>query len=277
MKAIGVNINTKKDSKGEIVNTITNSLKTYYGDCDIFIFKDSTGFDPEIHQKLDFVIALGGDGTILSTARMLIGTDIPILGVNLGHLGFLSELEASEFHHCFSKALSGKFKVEERMMLDCIIEGDNFSKKLTCLNDIVLTRGNLSRIIDYKIYVDEKLSSSFKSDGVIISTPTGSTAYSLSAGGPIVYPTLDVILYTAICPHTLGARTVVVDGRSKIEIPIESKYEILLTVDGQEFITLKKSMKIKILKSASKCRLIRLDDYDYFGILRKKITSNEGM
>lgn len=272
MKTIGIYTNKAKDPAGNLTKYVNECILDAERDIKVIIFYDVQDIEKLGNIKMDFLITLGGDGTILSAARTLCKTNIPILGINVGHLGFLSEIEYKELGRDLVTALKGEYTIEERMMLSCIIKGEGFTKESICLNDIVLTRSNLSRIVNYKIIVDGKPASQFKSDGVIFSTPTGSTAYSLSAGGPIVYPTLDVILFTAICPHSLAVRTMVVSGESTLLIPLESSSQILLTMDGQVSASLKDAESVTICKSKYKCGLIRLKDYDYFNILRKKIT-----
>lgn len=272
MKTIGIYTNKAKDPTGNLTKYVYKCILSQDKENKVIIFYDVEDFKNIKDNDMKFLITIGGDGTILNAARMLYGTGIPILGINMGHLGFLSEIEYKELDRDLISALKGEYKIEERMMLSCIINSNGFSNENICLNDIVLTRSNLSRIVNYKILVDEKPASQFKADGVIFSTPTGSTAYSLSAGGPIVYPTLDLILFTAICPHSLAVRTMVVSGESTLQIPIDSSSNVLLTLDGQVSVSLKDAESVTICKAKYKCGLIRLKKYDYFNILRKKLT-----
>lgn len=272
MKKIGVNINTSKDLEGSILNLIINKIKEISCDTEIVVFSDSNGFIKKLHSDIDFIVALGGDGTLLSTNRMLEDTGIPILGVNIGHLGFLSEVDIKEFQYAIKCILEKKFFIDERMMLQCKYKYKNEKYINNSLNDVVLSKGTLGRIIRYDIFVDKKFYTSFNSDGVIISTPTGSTAYSLSAGGPIIYPDLDIISITPICPHSLSVRTLILHGESTINITLGKKYEGgYLTIDGQDFTELKYMEDIEVSKSPNSCKLIRFENYNYFDILRKKI------
>lgn len=274
MKKIGVNVNTQKDLDGKVLKIITEKIFSYNNEIEIIIFKDSKGFDEKKHKDIGCMIVLGGDGTLLSTNRMLGNTSIPILGVNIGHLGFLSEVDIKEFEYAIKCIFGNDYSIDERMMLQCSYKFKNERFVYNCLNDVVLSKGTLGRIIRYNIFIDQKYYTSFNADGIIISTPTGSTAYSLSAGGPIVYPNLNLITITPICPHSLSARTLVVDGNSKINITLENKNaDGYLTVDGQEFTELKDKEDIEISKSINSCKLIRFGKYDFFNILRKKITS----
>lgn len=274
MKNIGVNINSSKDPDNKILNYIVNSIYSIMGSVNVKVFKDSEGLDAEENQKIDLIISLGGDGTILRTARELAKHQIPILGVNIGHLGFLTEVDSSDILTALNCLNKGEYYVEDRMMLRCEAKNESIRYEFDALNDIVLSKGTLARIVKYGIFIDNLFYTTFISDGVIVSTPTGSTAYSLSAGGPIIYPTLDLISVTPICPHSLETRTVVLDSRSEIKARINKKYEsVYLTIDGQESIELNEIDEIIVTSSPYKCRLVKLKNNNYFNILRKKMAS----
>jgi NAD+ kinase len=274
MKNIGININAEKDVNGEILKSIEKTINDIMPQANIRNFKDTIGLDESSTKNLDMIISLGGDGTLLGTAREIFKFDIPLLGVNIGNLGFLTEVESSNFSYAIEEIKNNNYTIEERVMLYCTIEGSQRQKQYICLNDIVLAKGTLARMAKYEIYIDDRFYSSFTADGVIVSTPTGSTAYSLSAGGPIMYPTLKLMSITPICPHSLGVRTIVIDGSSKVGIAIKKKYEsVFLTVDGQQSLELKEEDKITVSMAPFKCKLIKLSSYDYFSILRQKITS----
>jgi NAD+ kinase len=274
MKRIGININTTKDKDGKIIRYVKDIVSKYIDDTNIFIFKDAIGLENVKYSDLDIIIALGGDGTILRTSRILNNHNIPILGVNIGNLGFLSSVELLGFESAMEKFIKDDFYVEDRMMLDCSLPYRDESEVYTALNDIVVSKGTLARIVKYELHIDDKFYTDFTGDGLIISSPTGSTAYSLSAGGPIIYPNLDVIAVTPICPLSLSMRTIVIGGKSEISISIKSEHEsIFLTLDGQRAIKLNNYEKILVNVSNKKCRLIKFNDYDYFNILRKKIIS----
>ncbi len=274
MKNIGININTGKDLSGEILKSIMKVILNTIPEANIKVFKDSSGLNEASTKDLDIIISLGGDGTLLGIAREIYKFDIPVLGVNIGNLGFLTEVESSDFQYAIDSIKNNAYKIEDRVMLDCFIEGKERKKRYVCLNDIVLSKGTLARMAKYEIYIDDRFYSSFTADGVIISTPTGSTAYSLSAGGPIMYPTLKLMSITPICPHSLGVRTIVIDGASKVRVAIKRKYEsVFLTVDGQQSLELNEEDKITVSMAPYKCKLIKLLSYDYFNILRQKITS----
>jgi NAD+ kinase len=274
MKKIGININTTKDKDGKIIKYVKDIVSKYVDYINIFTFKDAIGLDNIKYNDLDIIIALGGDGTILRTSRNLNNSNIPILGVNIGNLGFLSSVELLEFENAMKRFIEDDYYVEDRMMLKCTLPYREEPEEYIALNDIVVSKGTLARVAKYELHIDNKFYIDFTGDGLIIATPTGSTAYSLSAGGPIIYPNLDVIVLTPICPLSLSMRTIVLDSKSKISISIKSEHEsIFLTPDGQRAIKLNNYEKILVSVSDKKCRLIKFNDYNYFSILRKKIIS----
>lgn len=226
MKNIGININKIKDNQGIILDSLINIINRIMIQTNIKIFNNTESLDEKFVKDLDFIISLGGDGTLLGTAREIAKYGIPILGVNIGNLGFLTEVESSEFEYAINRIKNKQYRIEERMMLNCSVKRGEKEKSFLCLNDTVLSKGTLARMVNYDIYIDNMFYSSFTADGVIVSTPTGSTAYSLSAGGPIIFPTLKLISITPICPHSLGMRTIVVDSKSKINIYIKKSMKV---------------------------------------------------
>ncbi len=227
-----------------------------------------------IFDSSSLIIVMGGDGSMIEASRRSRGTDIPIIGINFGRVGFLAELEISEIS-LLDRALSGDYKTEERMMLDCeIIRGDD-SIKLTypCLNETVLSNGPVSRLLDFELYCDGKIVSHYDADGVIVSTPTGSSAYSLSAGGPIVNQTMECIIVTPICPHSFNLRPVVFTGDSVLEIrnPSCRENKMFITVDGRDNTEVVTSDIIRIKKSDMKTKLVRLKDGTFINTLHRKL------
>lgn len=270
MNNIGININTSKDKNQKVLKSIIETIRRNKEDIDITLFKDSEGINSQTVSKLDMMIVLGGDGTILRTSRKMEDKKIPILGINIGHLGFLTNVTTNDFSQIIRQIFEGDFSIEERMRIKCKINNNEID--YTALNDVVLARGILSRIINFSVYIDENYYSDFVSDGIIISTPTGSTAYNLSAGGPIIHSKLDVITVTPICPHSINMKSIVLDSKSTIKIkPHITEEELYLTLDGQEAIELKKGDEITISISKSKCKFIKLQQDDYFKLLREKI------
>ena len=231
----------------------------------------------KLPKNVDLVVVFGGDGTFLSVSQQVNKYNIPILGFNLGGLGFLTEFTVSEIYPIMEKIIEGDYEIEERDMISASIykEGKK-TGEYQVLNDIVINNGEISRIIDLAIHVDGDRVTTFKADGIIFSTPTGSTAYSLSAGGPIAYPTLPVILITPICPHILTNRPLVVSNEMEIKVKVltgdQSSY---LTLDGQETITLNLDDEVVLKKSKSKVKLIKSPFRDYFSILKTKLMWGE--
>ncbi len=232
----------------------------------------SSGETFELTGSYDLVIVLGGDGTLLSIARSLKG-EVPILGVNLGNLGFLTEIGRAELYPTLVDVLAGSLEVEERALLDVALErasGEGASYRV--VNDAVVTKSALARIIELTLRVDDRLVAAYRSDGLIISTPTGSTAYNLSAGGPIVNPLLPVMMVTPICPHTLSLRPIVVPDTSAIEVTLETRSEeVYLTLDGQEGTTLGFRDTVRVRRSESNVQLIKSSRRTFYDNLRDKL------
>jgi NAD+ kinase len=230
----------------------------------------------EIPRKSDIIVVFGGDGTLLSVARLVGDLGVPILGVNLGGLGFITELGRDEIRREIDKVFSGKCGFEERIMLLAdVYRGRRKVIQHNALNDVVLNKSALSRMFELEISINGKYVSTFRADGMIISTPTGSTAHSLSAGGPILYPTLESFLMTPICPHTLTSRPIVLPDTFVLEATIKNGDNIYLTLDGQVGFPLKVHDRIKIRKADYKTKFIVLHDRDYFQILRTKLKWGE--
>lgn len=226
----------------------------------------------EIAGASDFVIALGGDGTLLHVARLLGDHETPILGINIGGLGFLTEVPGELATDALEGVLAGRFRIEERIMLEVelIRDGVTFERH-RALNDSVIAKGALARVLNLEVRVDGEYLTSYVSDGLIIATPTGSTAYSLSAGGPIVSPGTRSIILTPICPHTLTNRPIILPDDSEVTVEIQSESEyMMLTVDGQVGISLGLSDLLRVSRSGKRTRLIIWSDSSYFDVLRKK-------
>lgn len=228
-------------------------------------------------NSIDLLISLGGDGTLLKGVRLLHGTKIPILGINLGQFGFLSELSPDDVEKNLLPFLKGDFRIEERLKLKAAVLKKG-GEKVTfhALNDIVLHTSDLARISTYKVWVNGKHLTTLKSDGVLTATPTGSTAYSLAAGGPVVDPKNEVLIFTPICPQGLANRPVIFSQDSVISIELLSlNSEVLLTADGQEGFQLQEGDKIEIQKSDKKAFFARAKKDNYLEILSKKIFLNK--
>ncbi len=223
-------------------------------------------------DPVDLVVVLGGDGTLLSVARA-VGSGVPILGVNLGNLGFLTEIGRGELYPSLVQVLAGRFRTEERSLFDVELQRNGSgSLNFRVLNDAVINKSALARIIELTLRIDGHLISRFRADGLIISTPTGSTAYNLSAGGPILSPLLPVAVLTPICPHALSLRPIVVPDTGQIEITLETqREEVYLTLDGQEGTSFGYRDVIRITRSRDRVRLVKISGRGFFDHLRGKL------
>ncbi|MDI6602266.1 MAG: NAD(+)/NADH kinase [Thermoanaerobacteraceae bacterium] len=227
----------------------------------------------EIYKTCDLIVVLGGDGTLLSVARQCAPYGKPILGVNLGHLGFLTDVEVGELYTALNKCINGDYTIDERMMLEAVIlKNEVEMETYTALNDIGITKGSFSRMIHLKTYVDDEYVDTYSADGLIISSPTGSTAYSLSAGGPICTPNIELLIITPICPHTLYSRSVIVSQESTVKITIlDENQDIMLTVDGQQGYKLNMGDEVVVRKSQYHTMLIKTSGKSFFDVLRTKL------
>lgn len=230
-----------------------------------------------ITKDTECVIVLGGDGTMLHAARLLVDHDLPMVGVNLGTLGFLAEIELAKLYEGLDELLNDTFRIEERMMLDGrVIHANQETDHLPALNDVVIARSGFSRIISFRIIVNGELLDIYEADGVIISTPTGSTGYNLSAGGPIVNPKANVILVTPICPHSLQAKSMVLSPEDEIEIYIENVRqtqleEAYVTFDGQVARKLQPGDVLQVKNSLKRAKVIKVKEDSFYQILRVKV------
>lgn len=230
----------------------------------------------EIPSLADMVVVLGGDGTMLGAARLVCEKGVPLLGVNLGGLGFITEVYREELYGAMEKILEGQCPSEDRMMLAALImrQGEKIAE-YTALNDVVINKGALARIIELETYIDGRFVTEFRADGLIVSTPTGSTAYCLSAGGPILYPTLHSIVLTPICPHTLTNRPIVLADDAKISVTLKAGTDVFLTMDGQVGFSLRQNDTVEIKKSPYKTTFLMPCGRDYFQVLRTKLKWGE--
>jgi NAD+ kinase len=231
----------------------------------------------EVAERADLLVVLGGDGTLISAARLVGEREVPILGVNLGSLGFLTEITLNELYPSLEAWLAGAYELSDRMMLKTTIirDGKEFGVHQV-LNDVVINKGALARIIDLETSVDGHPLTTFKADGLIISSPTGSTGYSLSANGPIIHPSLRCIAITPICPHTLTNRPIVVDGNAVVRLRVRSTHEdVFLTLDGQVGVELKRDDIVEVRKSEQRTRLVISRRRDFFEVLRTKLKWGE--
>ena len=233
--------------------------------------------EEDLPTQVDLIIVLGGDGTLISVARKIGELNVPILGVNLGRLGFLTEVTRDELPGMLELLARGEYQVSDRMMLDAIIHrAGKEVGRYTVLNDIVINKGALARIIDMETSVDGRHLSTYKADGLIISTPTGSTGYNLAAGGPIIFPEINSLVISPICPHMLTNRPIIVWSRSVIEIKVDFEDDVVFfTADGQVGRKLLPGDVVEVRRSESRTRLVSSPSKDYFQILRTKLSWGE--
>lgn len=223
----------------------------------------------ELIRKSDVVVALGGDGTMLSVARMIGSLEVPILGINLGKLGFLAEVTVEEMKDCFQDIISHNYLIEERMVIEAKIK--NQKRIFYGLNDIVIDRGSYKRVIELETYVNNQYLATYSSDGLIITTPTGSTAYSLAVGGPLVTPGTNVLMINPIAAHSLTARPLVLPDSSIIRVKPRSNVSVHLTADGQDEKFIKPPCEISIAKAKHVVKLVKRKEHTYFELLRAKL------
>ena len=226
---------------------------------------------------VNLVGVLGGDGTLISVARQIGSRKLPIFGVNLGSLGFLTEITRKELFEVLDDVIQGNYSVSERHMLDAVVRrSDSEVGRFTVLNDIVINKGALARIIDMEVHVNNAYLTTYKADGLIISTPTGSTAYNMAAGGPIIYPGLKSLVITPICPHTLTNRPIIFSARSVIRVEVKFQdQDVVLTADGQVGMPLKGGDVVEFGLSSNRTLLVTSPKRDYFEVLRTKLRWGE--
>lgn len=262
---LSANVKAYLESKGCEVQSVTGYVKKEM-----------------IEAGTECIIVFGGDGTLLNAARELQQADIPFLGINVGRLGFLAGTEKDDVYEAMDKLMADDYNVEPRMMLsgDVIREGEIIANSVS-LNDIVINRGGGLSILEFNIYVNGLPLNTYNADGLIVATPTGSTAYSMSAGGPIVKPSANLIVVTPVCPHTLNTRSIVLDSSDVVEVEVveNRKYENELGnayFDGEHLCTLQTGDKLKIKKASVCTKIIKLSNVGFIEILRRKMSNNEG-
>jgi NAD+ kinase len=227
----------------------------------------------QMAETVDLIIVLGGDGTMIATARLLLDREIPVLGVNFGRLGYLAEFRVEELIPAVELILKGEYRIDRRVQLSAELHREKSLKsKGRVLNDVVISKSALARIIEIEAWLDGRFVNSFRADGLIISTPTGSTAYNLSAGGPIIYPSMNAIVITPICPHTLSNRPLLVPDNAQIELYLKTpNEEVVLTLDGQVGYSLEVGDRIVVNKSKTAFNLVQPANRNYFDVLRDKL------
>ncbi|OPY71213.1 MAG: putative inorganic polyphosphate/ATP-NAD kinase [Syntrophorhabdus sp. PtaU1.Bin050] len=274
-----------KRKKEDAVNIAANIIESYGRKIGVFVDEESgrsLGYEKQVEierigEDAGLIIVLGGDGTLLSVARQLKGKDVPILAVNLGGLGFLTEISPEELPEMLEKVLRGDFTISKRIMLDVTVKrGSDRIFEFTVLNDAVITKDALARIIDIETYVNDEYLTTYKADGLIVSTATGSTGYSLAAGGPILHPSMKNIIVTPICPHMLTNRPIILSEDVTIKARLQAKDErVVLTLDGQIGFPLEFGDEVTARESSHVVSLIKSSSKGYFEILRTKLKWGE--
>jgi NAD+ kinase len=284
MKSIGIIANIKKPLTKEVVEKIIQWAKE--NKVDFFLdeelsalvdYKEKSSPREKLWQVCEMIISLGGDGTMLASARAVSEHQTPILGINLGGLGFLTEITSNDIDRTLDKLKNGDFFIEKRMVLETEVEG---LKKFDqyALNDVVIDKGEVARLFQMHLYANDEFICSYSADGLIISTPTGSTAYCLAAGGPIINPKTNLIIVSPICPHTFASRPIIFSENEKLKVVVElaqrgelAQREAVLTIDGQVAFALKSGSSVLVRKAKHSVNLIKFKDRSFYDILRTKL------
>ena len=284
MTAIGVMVNTTRLREHpemvaparEAIDVLAREARTVWVNDEAARILDRSRLgksEEDLAERADLLVVFGGDGTILRAARLAAPRGIPIAGVNMGGFGFLAELSTEDFPAALPHLLAGRYTIDERMMLEAVVEqGGGGAQRLLALNDIVVTKSGVARVLRLRVSVNGEHLASYPADGVIVATPTGSTAYSLSAGGPILDPRVAAIVITPICPHTFNARAVVVGGGDEIAVDVAAPDpEATLSVDGRVGLTLSAVRRVTVRAASLRTRFVRLGGSSFYGILRTKL------
>jgi len=274
IKSVGIVVKPGHQEAMATAAELTTWLKPHdLGQIGAPLFSDQIRADNAVSMDADLIVVLGGDGTMISTARLIGDADTLVLGINYGSLGYLTDFRIEEMFPALEAIIAGQYEIDRRVMLD--IEHWRREEKLAVgrvLNDVVITKSALARIIDIDARLDELFVNKFRADGLIVSTPTGSTAYNLSAGGPIIYPSMNAIVITPICPFTLTNRPIVVPDSAEIELTLDNENEgVVLSLDGQTGYPMKAGDRVVIRKSGTTFNLVQPTNRNYFDVLRDKL------
>ena len=283
-KKIGIYPNQNKENAPEILSRLTDYLATQGVDfcmpSDIAIAMGYPGKAADrkvMPNEISTAITLGGDGTLLTVAKELAPYSVPVCGINLGQLGFLTQINIADLETGIKNIITNNFTVEERIMLDSAILRDGKETIIpTALNDVVISKGSFARLIRLKLYIAGQLMATYPADGIIAATSTGATGYSLSAGGPIIGPNLKVVVITPICPHTLNARSIVINAKEEIAVEVQATHsDMALTVDGQKTYELLPNDIVKIYRAVNKAGFIRFKNNGFYQTLYGKLGRND--
>lgn len=268
MDKFGIITNAGKDSELAVTRSICDYLEAR---------RRAWTTDSADFKNVDVLLVLGGDGTFIQAARRYVSCNVPLLGINLGTLGFLTAVEKEDMFEALDCLMEDDYEIESRMMLSGnVYHRQKLTAKKNAVNDVVISRTGFSRLVELRLWINDSLVDIYAADGVIVSTPTGSTGYNLSAGGPIVYPKNEVMVITPICPHSLTARSIVVSGDEKVTIEIgrrrkTQREEALVTYDGQTAVRLESADRVEIRRAAECVRTVQLKKSNFYEILRNKI------
>lgn len=281
MKNVGIITNVKKDVNLSFTNEIfkwlsdrgLDPINLDFDSCKD-VSENGVVYCEEVYKYSDFIVVLGGDGTVLNAARHAALRGTPILGINIGTLGYLTDANQLDAFHSLQKIIDGNYKIDKRMMLQCtFVSNGESSEQFLCLNDFVITKGSSAKIITYELTINDEYVHTYRADGVVVATPTGSTAYNLSAGGPILKPDSSMIAITPVSPHMLFARPSVVSGNDEIKIKVTTLYErnAIFMIDGQIAFNLQNEDTIIIKKADCFTNIIKTSNVGYYNILHKKL------
>jgi len=278
MKSLGIIANVKKELTKSVVEEITrwaSQNKVNVSICEELIpligQKENSLPRSQLWETSEVLISLGGDGTMLASARAVGEHQTPILGINLGGLGFLTEITSNDLHNTLNKLKKGDYFIEKRMVLETEIEGGKRFDQYA-LNDVVIDKGEVARLFLLHLFTKDKFICSYSADGLILSTPTGSTAYSLAAGGPIINPRMNAIIVSPICPHSLASRPIVFSDNETLKVTVEiSSRHAVLTIDGQVAFGVESGSSVLVRKAKHSVNLIKFRDRSFYEILRRKL------
>lgn len=286
MRKVGIIPNLEKDKELKATKRIFQFMKEKQMEPILPIAaaqkmnKEEFGFSmEEMFKQAEFLVVLGGDGTLLSVGRQAAKYDTPLLGINLGTLGFLTDAEESGAFHSIDQVIQGNYTLERRLMLDAfLLKGEDTGESFVALNDVCITRGVFSKIINLRVHVNQEYLDTFRADGIIISTPTGSTAYNLSAGGPILKPDTKMVAITPICPHALHARSIVISAEDVVTVEMAGhcRGDLLFSVDGMTGIPLNQNGIVQVQRSNYYTTIMKTNQLGFYDILRRKLVRNEG-
>ena len=282
MTRVGFILKPDKSEAGTLLDDLAPWLHAA-GHTPVVTTEDQVGPDgaeivpeSELGDSIDLAVVLGGDGTMLRASRLVADQGKPVLGINLGQLGFLTGFAPEESRQAVMAAIHGELDISERMRLAVTFRRPGSEPvHRTSLNDLVLHQGAMARLVELEAYIDNEFVCAYRADGLIIATPTGSTAYNLSTGGPILFPTMDAVVLTPIAPHTLSNRPIVIPASERIEVTLLDDQDVMLTMDGQVGVPLRERDTVEVQKAAARIRLLRFPQKDFFSVLRTKLKWGE--